>query len=70
MLELENGDEYAVPFIFFKQRDLRIMRPGWDEWLADQGNYDEQQDHQFRLQSLAAAYNQDRQIELRVKFFQ
>src|SRR5690606_35757712 len=25
MLELENGDEYAVPFIFFSENDLNVL---------------------------------------------
>jgi hypothetical protein len=70
VLELENGDEYGVPFFFFSQRDLKVLRPGWDEWLADQDDYDQQQDDAFRLQSLAAAYHRDRQVEQQIAITQ
>ncbi|QDV78360.1 hypothetical protein K2D_19670 [Planctomycetes bacterium K2D] len=63
VLELENGDEFGVPFFLFSQRDLKVLRPGWEQWLADHDNYDQRQDDAFKLQSLAAAYHRDREIE-------
>ena len=29
VLELENGDEYGVPFFFFSEDDLKTLSPGW-----------------------------------------
>ena len=34
VLELENGDEYGVPFFLFSDHDLRVLQPGWQQWLA------------------------------------
>ena len=34
LLELENGDEYGVPFFFFSKDDLKVLQPGWQRWLA------------------------------------
>lgn len=59
VLEIESGDEYALPFFLFSEKDLQVLQPGWDAWLQAHGDYDTQQDHSFQLQSLAAAYQQD-----------
>ena len=34
MLELENRDEYGVPFFFFSEADLKVLQPGWQRWVA------------------------------------
>ena len=34
LVELENGDEHGVPFFFFSEQDLQVLRPGWERWLA------------------------------------
>jgi hypothetical protein len=65
LLELENGDEYAVPFFFFSEDDLRVLEPGWRGWLATR-EPDEREDHGFMLQSLAAAYQQGRQTDQQI----
>jgi len=36
-VELENGDQYGVPFLFFSDADLEVLRPGWERWLAAKG---------------------------------
>ncbi|QDT69391.1 hypothetical protein MalM25_23280 [Planctomycetes bacterium MalM25] len=59
VMEIESGDEYALPFFLFSENDLQVLQPGWDAWLQAHGDYDQQQDHSFELQSLAAAYQQD-----------
>lgn len=60
ILELENGDEYAVPFFLFSEEDLAVLQPGWEEWLAA-SEYDTKRDRSLELQSLAAAYQRDSQ---------
>jgi hypothetical protein len=65
LLELENGDEYAVPFFFFSEEDLQALEPGWREWLAAH-EPDEREDRGFMLQSLAAAYQQSRQADRQI----
>jgi hypothetical protein len=67
LLEFENGDEYGIPFFFFTESDLRILKPYWDEWLAAQGASDaeksaeEQRQYALYLQSQAAAYQQSQE---------
>lgn len=59
IFELENGDEYAVPFFVFSDKDLAVLERGWEEWLAASGDYQSQADTSLDLQSMAAAYHQD-----------
>ena len=66
VLELENGDEYGVPFFFFSQEDQRLLQPGWDEWLAAHEDSQRRADSSFRLQSLAAAHQRDRQVNQQI----
>lgn len=65
LFELENGDEYVVPFFFFSDQDLNLLKPGWNQWLAanTQQQYEEQNNQSFLLQSLAAARQRDQQIQ-------
>jgi hypothetical protein len=66
VLELENGDEYAVPFFFFSEDDQHFLKPGWEEWLAAHEDYQRQADSAFRLQSLVAARQRDRQVSQQI----
>lgn len=66
VLELESGDEYAVPFFLFSADDLEVLQPGWQAWLAASGDYDTQEDRTLELQSLAGAYQQGAQMKRQV----
>lgn len=55
ILEHEQGDEYGVPFFFFAEQDLALLKSGWEEWLAAHDDYEERDDESFRVQALAAA---------------
>jgi hypothetical protein len=61
-MELPNGEEYGIPFFFFKDTELKVLEPQWDEWLA--ANQAAKQDEETKrqqslyLQSQAAAYQQ------------
>ena len=75
IIELENGDEYRVPFFLFSEQDQAILQGGYDEWLKDQGlpaqgatapEYSSPDEHELRLQSLAAAYQRNQQINQQI----
>ncbi len=66
VLELADGDEYGVPFFFFSDEDQRLLQPGWEEWLAAHEDYERRADTSFRLQSLAAAHQHDRQVNRQI----
>ncbi|MBU6386020.1 MAG: hypothetical protein KGS49_08800 [Planctomycetes bacterium] len=62
LMELPNGEEYGIPFFFFKDTELTVLQPQWDEWLAanQAAKEDEETKRQqsLYLQSQAAAYQQ------------
>ena len=70
VLELENGDEYRVPFFFFSDKDQRLLKAGWNEWLAANESYDQQANESFKLQSLAAAMQRDAQVDREIAMMQ
>ncbi len=59
LLELPNGNHYAVPFFLFSDKALQSLKPGWDRWVASAENYEAQQESALYLQSQAHAYQQD-----------
>jgi hypothetical protein len=59
-IELENGDEYGVPFFFFSKEDLQVLQPGWERWLAADKDRAKREQENLLLQTQAEAYQQDR----------
>ncbi len=70
ILELEGGDEYGVPFFFFSDEDLSVLKPGWDAWDAANADPEQQDDASFHLEALAQAYQQDRETNQQVAAMQ
>jgi hypothetical protein len=72
VLETENGDEYGVPFAMFSDKDLKLLKPGWEKWLAAHGdkNYDDLDHRAFMLRSLAAARAHDARVEREIAMMQ
>ncbi len=69
LLELENGDEYAVPFFFFSKEDRDLLRRGWEEWLAahqEEADYEEQSERALRLQAMSAAHLRNQRYDRQV----
>jgi hypothetical protein len=77
VLELENGDEYGVPFFLFSEKDLKVLEPGWQQWLAvhqqqvkaEQAQAEKEQ-HAMMLQAQAQAYQRDREEERRLRMLE
>lgn len=73
-IELENGEEYSVPFFFFTDEDNKLLQPGWEQWLTYQTDHERQEKENFYLQSQAIAYQQqqaqDRQFNQRIAMMQ
>ncbi|QDT12551.1 SHD1 domain-containing protein [Planctomycetes bacterium K23_9] len=61
LFELENGDEYGVPFFLFTKEDQQMLKPGWDDWLAAKADVQKAERETFMLQSAAAAYKSDQE---------
>jgi hypothetical protein len=70
ILELENGDEYGIPFFFFSEEDLAILEPGWKQWHVAQEDYDSRNKQAFLLQSLAAARHRDADVRRQIALMQ
>jgi hypothetical protein len=72
VFELENGDEYVVPFFLFSPEDAELLQSGWNEWLAanQEHDYDRSGDQAFMLESLAAARQQDADVKHRIATMQ
>ena len=70
MLELENGDEYGVPFFFFSENDLKLLRPGWQRWLSADKDRAKQEQESFLLQEQAQAYQQDQATNQQIAMMQ
>ncbi|HBO45404.1 MAG TPA: hypothetical protein DD670_16025 [Planctomycetaceae bacterium] len=70
MLELENGDEYGVPFFLLSSGDVNILQPGWQRWLAAEKDRLQREHESFLLQSQAQAYQQDRLMNQQIAMMQ
>jgi hypothetical protein len=70
MLELENGDEYGVPFFFFSADDLKVLQPGWKRWLAADKDWAKHEQESFLLQKQAQAYRQDQASNQQIAMMQ
>ena len=68
LLETENGDEYAVPLTMFADEDAKLLKAGWDEWLAARRaeDYSSLEHQAFLLRSAAAARQHDRQVQRQI----
>ena len=61
LFELENGDEYGVPFFLFSEDDQRLLKPGWDVWIKSKEDAQAADREAFLLQSSAAAYKRQQE---------
>ena len=61
-----------MPFFLLADEDQKVLKPGWDEWLAahSDNKYAQTEDLAFLLRSLAAARQQDRMVEREVAMMQ
>jgi len=69
-LELENGDEYLIPFFAFADADLEVLQPGWHRWQAADQDRSKQEHQSFLLQSQAHAYQQDQMAKQQISMMQ
>jgi hypothetical protein len=72
VIEDASGDEFAVPFFLFSEEDLKLLQPGWEEWVAAYGkkDYETAEDLGFLLRSLAAARQQDHEVKREIALLQ
>lgn len=65
VMEIENGDEYAIPFFMFTKEDQRLLSPRWDAWnkAGQSKEYGVQREIAFLLESLASARQRDKEVQ-------
>ncbi|PQO38759.1 hypothetical protein C5Y96_02440 [Blastopirellula marina] len=72
IFESENGDEYAVPFFVFDEKDHDWLTAGWAEWKISQidaelqASDDLPREQAFMLQTLAAAHFRNQEIQTQI----
>jgi hypothetical protein len=66
VMEMENGDEYGIPFFVFKEADRKLLKSGWADWVAKQHDAQLRMDHAFRLESFAAAHLQNQELQRQI----
>ena len=71
-MELKDGNEYTIPFVLFSSRSLRLLRGGWEAWLAasESKDYNSLNDESFRLQAQAAAIIRNQEISQQIAMTQ
>lgn len=62
VLEMSNGDEYAIPFFLLSESDLSLLKPGWKKWTETDKDYQARKAASTELQSLAAAQRNDAKV--------
>ncbi len=72
VLEADNGDEFSLPFFLLSDEDQKLLKPGWQDWLAARKREDfgALSDGAFLLQSLAAARQRDAEIKREIAMMQ
>jgi hypothetical protein len=70
VLETPQGDVFTVPFFLFSQRDLRVLEPGWKEFLAAVEDEQRQREQSTMLRALANEYQRQREIDHQIQMLQ
>jgi hypothetical protein len=76
LFELPNGEEYGIPFFFFKPEELKDLEPYWNQWIAAEKAKDqekaaeEKRQHSLYMQSDANATQQYQQQMLELSRLQ
>lgn len=63
MMQLEKGDQIAVPLFLFGDEERVFLEQGWDTWNAKEANDEEKQRESFLAQTSAEEYQRSRIAE-------
>src|SRR5690606_12452420 len=50
-------------FMFFSAKDMQLLQPGWDRWLAQKEEAEAQERENFLLRAQTEAYHQNQQAQ-------
>ncbi|MBX3416535.1 MAG: hypothetical protein KF851_02945 [Pirellulaceae bacterium] len=70
ILELENGDEYGVPYFLFSDDDRKFLEAGRDDYRREETTDEERENHALYTRSLAHEYQQNRVAEQQIQRLQ
>jgi hypothetical protein len=70
ILELENGDEYGIPYFLFSDDDRRFLESGRKEFRRQETTEEERENHALYMQHLAQEYQRDRMAERQIQRLQ
>ena len=76
ILELEGGEQFAVPFFLFSEKDLTYLEPGWKEWSGideayakeEQVRQAEQQKQSLYLRAREREFQRDQNQQMLVNY--
>ncbi len=63
ILELDNGDEYAVPYFLFSDENRKILEAGREDYRRATTTDRERENHDLYMRSLAYEYQMRRELE-------
>jgi hypothetical protein len=77
VLHLESDEEFAVPFFLFTEKDLEVLKPGWDEWVAaekehakeEEAKRAEQERAELYMRARVRAQQQDQKQNMAINYF-
>lgn len=67
LMELESGDQIAVPFFLFDPKELEVLEPGWELWLERNESEQAREQEDFLMRAQAMAYQRDRQASQQIE---
>ena len=70
MLELADGELMGVPFFLFNEKDAKLLKPGWNDWLDADEDAKYRAESALRLQAEVIANRQDRKASLEMQRLQ
>lgn len=59
LMELEDGNRYAIPFFLFSDDDQRALKPGWERWRAAKDDAAQREEQSFLLRSHVQAVDEN-----------
>ncbi|TWU01591.1 hypothetical protein [Neorhodopirellula pilleata] len=63
LMELSTGDQIAVPFFMFSEKDLEVLSPGWEAWLRSEESSRSSEDLMMRSEAMAYQQAASQQAE-------
>ncbi len=64
LVELENGDHYAIPFFLLSDADLKSLQPGFEEWAKEKLDAKSREEYSMRMRANAMAKKKQKAKQL------